>query len=233
MRNECNIIADLLPLYIEGMTTPDTNDFVEEHICNCASCASELEKLRGNAPCFSEIDVSYVDDGASIKRIKRKLRVKKGIAALTASVLTAVVCLAIGIYLYLLNQHPFLIARPSVSEDIQVTTSIEHWEGAYLDQRFLIAFEHLEGKALEIGCEHDYGFDESGNRVKTGYTITVKETVLDIFGVAEYQDKVSLAYAYEVDALPDDFDFIITVVYGDQTVKYSMVDEGLFYNAEK
>ena len=32
MKNECNIIKDILPLYAEKMVSEDTVDFIEEHL---------------------------------------------------------------------------------------------------------------------------------------------------------------------------------------------------------
>ena len=36
MRNECNIIRDILPLYADKMVSSDTASFVEEHHTGCA-----------------------------------------------------------------------------------------------------------------------------------------------------------------------------------------------------
>lgn len=46
MRNECNIIRDILPLYADKMVSADTESFVEEHLIGCAECRAELEKLK-------------------------------------------------------------------------------------------------------------------------------------------------------------------------------------------
>ena len=46
MRNECNIIRDILPLYADKMVSADTASFVEEHLIGCAECRAELEKLK-------------------------------------------------------------------------------------------------------------------------------------------------------------------------------------------
>ena len=45
MRNECGIVRDLLPLYIEGMVCGDTVSFVEEHLAVCTGCRAELERI--------------------------------------------------------------------------------------------------------------------------------------------------------------------------------------------
>ena len=47
MKTECSIIIDLLPLYVEDMVSPETKQFVEEHLKNCPECSCELEKMRG------------------------------------------------------------------------------------------------------------------------------------------------------------------------------------------
>ena len=38
MKNECNIVRDLLPLYIENMASEETRAFVEVHLSNCPEC---------------------------------------------------------------------------------------------------------------------------------------------------------------------------------------------------
>ena len=38
---ECGIIRDLLPLYQEGMLSPDSVEFVEGHLKTCPDCRAE------------------------------------------------------------------------------------------------------------------------------------------------------------------------------------------------
>ena len=35
MENKCKIVTDLLPNYIENLTSEDTNKFIEEHLNSC------------------------------------------------------------------------------------------------------------------------------------------------------------------------------------------------------
>ena len=46
MRNECNIIRDILPLYAEDMVSPDTVSYVEEHLKSCEACRREYEQAK-------------------------------------------------------------------------------------------------------------------------------------------------------------------------------------------
>ena len=41
MKNECSIVRDLLPLYVEQMVSAETGEFVEEHLEGCEACRKE------------------------------------------------------------------------------------------------------------------------------------------------------------------------------------------------
>lgn len=43
---DCNIIRDLLPSYIDGLTNEETNQYVEEHIKECNECKTVLENMK-------------------------------------------------------------------------------------------------------------------------------------------------------------------------------------------
>ena len=40
---ECGIIKDLLPSYIDGLTSDVSNHMIEEHLEKCAECREYLE----------------------------------------------------------------------------------------------------------------------------------------------------------------------------------------------
>lgn len=72
MRNECNIIRDILPLYIDEMVSEDTVSFVEEHLEKCAACRTELENMK--APNALEIAASdtQANDEKPLKAFAKK-----------------------------------------------------------------------------------------------------------------------------------------------------------------
>ena len=43
----CGIIRDLLPLYIDGLTSEETNKLIEEHLASCPECRAAYEAMRG------------------------------------------------------------------------------------------------------------------------------------------------------------------------------------------
>ncbi len=51
MKNiSCNIIEDLLPLYIDGVSSDETNKLIESHIENCKDCQEKLNLMKANIP---------------------------------------------------------------------------------------------------------------------------------------------------------------------------------------
>ena len=46
MKNECNFVRDVLPLYLENMVSEETSSFVKEHLESCPTCAAELEAMK-------------------------------------------------------------------------------------------------------------------------------------------------------------------------------------------
>ena len=71
MKNECNIIRDLLPLYVENMVSPDTVEFVEAHLKNCAECRKEYEREKEPEEVQVKMDV------VPLVNLKQKMRRKK------------------------------------------------------------------------------------------------------------------------------------------------------------
>lgn len=44
--NHCKIVEDLMPLYLDGLTNPETADYVREHLEGCPACAALCQRGR-------------------------------------------------------------------------------------------------------------------------------------------------------------------------------------------
>ncbi len=71
MSNQCNIIKDILPLYVEDMVSTDTREFVSEHLEHCVDCHAEFERMRKPADFIPDPDI------VPLKRIKKDLFIKR------------------------------------------------------------------------------------------------------------------------------------------------------------
>lgn len=45
-KKNCKIVQDLLPNYIDKLTTQETNEFIENHLKECSDCTKILENMR-------------------------------------------------------------------------------------------------------------------------------------------------------------------------------------------
>lgn len=87
MKVSCNVIRDLLPLYAEKLTSPDSNQLVEEHLTDCPECTRQLSVMQKTAPIPVEADTD------ALEKIRRVMRKRWMLTALTAVLLVVtIVC---------------------------------------------------------------------------------------------------------------------------------------------
>ena len=74
MRNECNIIRDILPLYAEDMVSDDTVSFVEEHLQACAECSTMYERIKeGGIVMKNENKSTEQEIVNTLKKLRKKV----------------------------------------------------------------------------------------------------------------------------------------------------------------
>ena len=92
MKISCNIIEDLLPLYVDDMVSEDSRQLVEEHLKECTTCQKMMEEMK------KENSLGHGKEGLAdaerkaiepLKKIRRKIRRKRIAAVLMAAVLVA------------------------------------------------------------------------------------------------------------------------------------------------
>ena len=98
----CEIVRDLLPLYVDDVLSADSKNLVEEHIASCAECKAYYEMLQ--EPSASLPQRGNTEGKEALQKIKKKINRKR----ITAICLTAVLAAAIvgGLYYgIMLNEH--------------------------------------------------------------------------------------------------------------------------------
>ena len=99
MKNKCNIIRDILPLYVEDMVSADTSAFVEEHLEKCAECRAELEDMKKSNG-LEKNNVSVEDEFMPLKAFKKKWYRQLNLIVIVCVLATAFIT-GIGAYLSL------------------------------------------------------------------------------------------------------------------------------------
>lgn len=226
MRNECNIIRDILPLYIEDIVSQDTFAFVEEHLSDCAECRAELESMKQSYSLkrtYGDNSVERGNEVVPLKVLKRKMRNRK----IRTIMLTSVTAVAIVCSIF------FLLAFygvPAASDKIELRTEFQYNDTAYLDQSFALHMMRFDGLPLNATVKNVYETDEYGKKFLVGYEVTPRSLMVNW---GQNVGGYTIGYTYtEVTAPSEDFDFTITVKFSDKTIVYSMVEEGLFLPQE-
>ena len=154
MNNKCNLIRDILPLYVEDMVSMDTREFVSEHLEHCEACRAELEHMRKPADIIPDADI------VPLKRIKKELFIKR----LQTVFLTAILACAIVTVIFGILTSPKFF---SYSDDLFNVDS-----GA--DGSITIAFDN---KVTGYSCMKEFN-DETKTEI---YQINAWTTTWDIY----------------------------------------------------
>ena len=89
-RYSCNVIRDLLPLYVDDCLSEESRQIVASHLEECWDCRQSLIEMR--TP-FSP--APYPDENAAAKVLRRGMQKLRNILATAVTIVTVVLCIAI------------------------------------------------------------------------------------------------------------------------------------------
>lgn len=126
----CAVIKDLLPSYVDGLTSAETNELIQEHLAECADCQATLQAMQ-------EPTSAAPEDRKEIDFLKKNR--KKNIKVLIGSLLGCIL-LAVGA----ICLKTFVIGAPStrgmVACDVLVTDGKTlNMEGMVVDSAHAIS----------------------------------------------------------------------------------------------
>ena len=102
MRNECNIVKDLLPLYIDGAVSEDSRKLVEEHTALCEDCGKTRREMMLALPENRETPVEKDVLQKAAKKLRRKHMRRGGVMAIAGLLLGILLIFSVrGLYWYL------------------------------------------------------------------------------------------------------------------------------------
>lgn len=89
----CKVVQDLLPNYIEKLTSIETNEFIETHIKDCKDCKKSLEIMKKGIITENQKQNKQID---YLKRYKRKMTILKSLIGIV--IICTLIFLGIKIY---------------------------------------------------------------------------------------------------------------------------------------
>lgn len=67
----CNIINDLLPLYLDNLCSEESKQMIEEHLKSCKECQKTLNYMK------NDFTITEDTDARIIKKVKQRIRIEK------------------------------------------------------------------------------------------------------------------------------------------------------------
>lgn len=183
----CNVIQDLLPLYIDHAVCEDTKKVVEEHLRECESCRKAYQEIKNDLCQPVEIEKSDVRELRQFKKFlsKRQLR--------TIFVTVAGVLVFLVVVIVFMNRYMRYIGYQEagltfISEDADEVRFKDSIKGNYrwrneLDRDTGIMTVHYVQTLWDRFVDyHFYAFDHIHTFLKKD---TVKVVYIDLDGTEE------------------------------------------------
>ena len=96
MKISCNVIEDLLPLYVDEAASEDSRQLVEEHLKGCPSCRKMLEEIKKDNQLGTDHRISPEENKKaeiqSLKNIRKCILRKRILSVILAAILVFAAC---------------------------------------------------------------------------------------------------------------------------------------------
>jgi len=135
MKDVCNIIQDLLPLYSDDVCSEDSRNLVEEHVVECEACQNFLEKLKKEEAC----DGVESDHIKELKKIQGQWKKGRKKALVKGIVIATCICAILGGVFYKIasTDIPIPTEKMKVSELCQLSNGWYSYHLEVEDDKYL------------------------------------------------------------------------------------------------
>ena len=195
-KKDCNIVQDLLPNYLEGLTSQDTNAFIEEHLKTCNGCTKILENMKTESKIEEKAESQEVN---YIKKYNKKLNGLKFIVTIFLFIFLAFLVVVASKFLTL----------QSLSSKMAQTQNLNNY---YIKMEY----RNLLPKSFESNGNNFLDYDsiaetyyKNGNFVSNSFSADSPENVstyykngTETFWFINRENRKSLIYANFLQPLP-------------------------------
>lgn len=157
MKINCEVIKDLLPSYVDGLTSPQSNELIKEHLAKCPDCAEYLRQMTQEIPAPEEI-AQNKKSIQPFKKIQRRL-----LSAVAAAVLLSVAVFGTIFWYY---SHSWTAASSEVKMhlDAQGTIATLRFTPEKKNSYLYVEVPEDEENTLIITEKHASPFEKTYNR---------------------------------------------------------------------
>lgn len=146
MSKQCEIVRDILPLYVDGACSEASTEMIKEHLETCADCRAIYEQMCSH----TNEDILQKEKDGVIARHEKTEKKKSRRRIVFVSVFVASVCLVLCIMLHYFPVYRLVQFGPSVFSDYysydQITKAL--YIGSAADRKEAQAVLRLADKAF-------------------------------------------------------------------------------------
>ncbi len=191
MKNECDIVQDLLFSYNDGVLSETSTELVEEHLKKCDKCKKNLEEIKQES-----VKKNQVKEIDFFKKIKKNINKKNIIILVFFIILTIVILFNVQVY----NNYNEIASTMEIYLKDDITDQqIENIKNKIIEKSDNIELEYVSKESalerLKNNLEENENllnnFDNQSNpipasiEIKTDTKIqTIVESIQDMPGIA-------------------------------------------------
>lgn len=191
MKNECDIVQDLLFSYNDGVLSETSKELVEEHLKKCDKCKKNLEEIKQES-----VKKNQVKEIDFFKKIKKNINKKNIIILVFFIILTIVILFNVQVY----NNYNEIASTMEIYLKDDITDQqIENIKNKIIEKSDNIELEYVSKESaldrLKNNLEENENllnnFDNQSNpipasiEIKTDTKIqTIVESIQDMPGIA-------------------------------------------------
>ncbi|MEI4771987.1 zf-HC2 domain-containing protein [Psychrobacillus sp. FJAT-51614] len=104
MKNECYIVRDLLPSYIDQLCSEESSRFIEQHIATCEQCAELLNQMRVEFDIQEQPEINArIDQIKPFQKIAHFFSAQKNFTKFLSISFWVALIVTVGFFIYSLN----------------------------------------------------------------------------------------------------------------------------------
>jgi hypothetical protein len=226
MKNECYIVRDLLPSYIDQLCSEESSRFIEQHIATCEQCAELLNQMRVEFDIQEQPEIhARIDQKKPFQKIAHFFNAQKNFTKFLSVSFWVSLIVTVGFFIYSLNMLSELNDEREEAkvieqqkQDIMDKTFSVLSSQANIDelalqavfQEYSVQLEYLavfptenidDVTYLQEGPKHFYPIDYSQAELVIGENGKITESIIpndyDLGTVAMANDQWIVQYEYQ------------------------------------
>lgn len=146
MKNECYIVRDLLPSYIDQLCSEESSRFIEQHIATCEQCDELLNQMRVEFDIQEQPEIhARIDQKKPFQKIAHFFNAQKNFTKFLSISFWVALIVTVGFFIYSLN------VLSELNDEREVANVIEQQKQDIMEDTFsvLSAQANIDELALQ------------------------------------------------------------------------------------